>query len=57
MKFREDIHMFTIHDGESEPTGTVDGHVDVTEGDFCINTDTSEVKVYNGTQWVDWNRS
>ena len=57
MKFRKDINLFTIHDGDSEPTGTVDGHVDVTEGDFLINTDTSEIKVFNGTSWVIWNRS
>ena len=54
MKFREDIHLFTIHNGETEPTGTVDGIVDVTEGDFCINTDTSERKIFNGTEWVPW---
>ena len=44
-------HYITIHTGESEPTGVIEGSVQITEGDFLINADTADVKIFNGTQW------
>lgn len=43
-----------IHDGESEPTGVLEGILQVEEGDTLINTDTKVLKKFNGTSWVKW---
>lgn len=55
MKLRVDTDgtgIITIHQGETPPTGTVDGIHDLTEGDLCINADTWETYLHNGTTWV-----
>lgn len=48
----------TIHisstNGESAPTGTVEGNIDVAQGDNCVDDDTQVVKVFNGSSWVSW---
>lgn len=45
---------FYINNTETPPTGTVEGNIDVETGDVCVNADTKEVKMFNGTSWVDW---
>ena len=47
------IHISSTN-GESAPTGTIEGSVEIMQGDTCIDDDTQAIKVFNGSSWVDW---
>lgn len=47
-------HEIHINNTESEPTGTIDGYLDIAQGDYYVNDDTKTVKMFNGSTWVDW---
>lgn len=46
----------TIHissaNSETEPTGTIEGNIDIMQGDVCVDDDTKAVKLFNGSTWA-----
>jgi lipopolysaccharide export system protein LptA len=47
------IHISSTN-GESDPTGTIDGNVEIRQGDNLIDDDTKTIKVFNGSSWIAW---
>jgi len=39
---------------ESAPTGVVEGHIPVEEGDLCIDENTGNTKCYKASGWTSW---